>query len=58
MFGWIIDKYGARMGFAISIIWWSVGPSPHAFAVGVKSMGLSRIILGLGDGNFPPASRR
>ena len=25
MFGWIIDKYGARMGFAISIIWWSMG---------------------------------
>lgn len=56
MFGWIIDKYGARMGFAISIIWWSVGAISHAFAVGVKSMGLSRIILGLGEGGNFPAS--
>ena len=56
MFGWIIDKYGARMGFAISIIWWSVGALSHAFAVGVKSMGLSRGILGLGEGGNFPAS--
>lgn len=56
MFGWIIDKYGARMGFAISIIWWSVGAISHAFAVGVKSMGLSRIVLGLGEGGNFPAS--
>ena len=56
MFGWIIDKYGARLGFAISIIWWSVGALSHAFAVGVKSMGLSRVILGLGEGGNFPAS--
>lgn len=56
MFGWIIDKYGVRMGFAISIIWWSVGALSHAFAVGVKSMGLSRVILGLGEGGNFPAS--
>lgn len=56
MFGWIIDKYGARMGFAISIIWWSVGALSHAFAVGAKSIGLSRVILGLGEGGNFPAS--
>lgn len=56
MFGWIIDKYGARMGFGISIIWWSVGALSHAFAVGAKSMGLSRVILGLGEGGNFPAS--
>lgn len=56
MFGWIIDKYGARMGFAISIVWWSVGALCHAFAIGVKSMGLSRIVLGLGEGGNFPAS--
>lgn len=56
MFGWIIDKYGARLGFAISIVWWSLGALTHAFAIGVKSMGLSRIILGLGEGGNFPAS--
>lgn len=56
MFGWIIDKYGARLGFAISIVWWSVGALCHAFAIGVKSMGFSRIVLGLGEGGNFPAS--
>lgn len=55
-FGWIIDKYGARMGFAISIVWWSVGAIIHAFAVGVKSMGFCRVMLGLGEGGNFPAS--
>lgn len=54
LFGWIVDKYGAKLGFAISIAWWSVGAMLHALAGGVKSMGACRIVLGLGEGgNFP-----
>ncbi len=56
MFGWIIDKYGARMGYAISIVWWSVGAICHACAIGVKSMGACRVLLGLGEGGNFPAS--
>ncbi len=56
MFGWIIDKYGARIGYAISIVWWSVGAICHACAIGVKSMGACRVLLGLGEGGNFPAS--
>lgn len=56
LFGWIIDKYGSRIGFAISIIWWSLGAILHAFAIDVKSMGICRIVLGLGEGGNFPAS--
>ncbi len=54
MFGWIVDKYGAKLGFAVSIAWWSIGAMLHSLAVGVTSMGACRVILGLGEGgNFP-----
>lgn len=54
LFGWIIDRFGTRIGFAISIAWWSTGAILHALAIGVKSMCMSRIVLGLGEGgNFP-----
>lgn len=56
LFGWIIDKYGARRGFALAIIWWSLGAIAHALATGVKSMGLCRVLLGLGEGGNFPAS--
>lgn len=54
LFGWIVDKYGAKLGFAVSIAWWSIGAMLHALAVGVTSMGACRVVLGLGEGgNFP-----
>ncbi len=56
VFGWIIDKYGARRGFALSIVWWSAGAMLHALATGVKSMGVCRVFLGLGEGGNFPAS--
>ncbi len=56
MFGWIIDRFGARMGYALSIVWWSIGAACHALACGVKSMMFCRILLGLGEGGNFPAS--
>ncbi len=56
LFGWIIDKFGTRMGYAISIIWWSLGAICHACAIGVKSMMGCRVLLGLGEGGNFPAS--
>ncbi len=56
LFGWIIDRYGARIGYALSIVWWSLGAMCHACAVGVKSMGFCRVLLGLGEGGNFPAS--
>jgi ACS family hexuronate transporter-like MFS transporter len=54
--GKLIDKYGTRIGYAVSIAWWSLAAAGHALAGGVLSLGVWRAVLGLGEsGNFPAA---
>jgi MFS transporter, ACS family, hexuronate transporter len=56
LFGRLIDKIGTRLGYAISIIIWSVAAMFHALATGTLSFGIARTALGLGEaGNFPAA---
>ena len=55
--GWMMDRVGTRIGYAISLIVWSLAAAGHAFGWG--SFGGSRparFALGLGEsGNFPAA---
>jgi ACS family hexuronate transporter-like MFS transporter len=56
LFGRLIDKIGTRLGYAISIIIWSVAAMFHALATGTAGFGIARTALGLGEaGNFPAA---
>ena len=56
LFGRLIDKIGTRLGYAISIIIWSVAAMFHAMATGTLGFGIARTALGLGEaGNFPAA---
>jgi ACS family hexuronate transporter-like MFS transporter len=56
IFGRLIDKIGTRLGYAISIIIWSVAAMFHALATGTLGFGIARTALGLGEaGNFPAA---
>jgi ACS family hexuronate transporter-like MFS transporter len=56
LFGRLIDKIGTRLGYAISIIIWSVAAMFHALATGTMGFGIARTALGLGEaGNFPAA---
>lgn len=55
-FGRIIDKIGTKLGYAISIVLWSIAAILHAFATGTMSFAFMRAFLGLGEsGNFPAA---
>ncbi|AKD54239.1 MFS transporter [Spirosoma radiotolerans] len=55
-FGWFIDKVGTRIGYAVTIVWWSVAGMLHALARSVFGFGLARVGLGLGEaGNYPAA---
>lgn len=55
-FGWFIDKVGTRVGYAITIVWWSVAGMLHALARSVFGFGVARVGLGLGEaGNYPAA---
>lgn len=52
--GRIIDAIGTRMGFAITMVWWSLAAMGHALARGAMSFGVARFLLGAGEaGNFP-----
>lgn len=54
--GWMIDKLGTRLGYAISLTVWSLAAAAHALAGSVSGFIAARFLLGLGEaGNFPAA---
>jgi len=56
LFGWLIDKYGAKVGYAISIAAWSLAAMGHAAVSSITGFIVARAALGLGEGgNFPSA---
>jgi MFS transporter, ACS family, hexuronate transporter len=56
--GYLVDRFGAKLGYGVSVVWWSLAAIGHAFAHTVGSFGFWRGMLGLGEsGNFPTAMR-
>jgi ACS family hexuronate transporter-like MFS transporter len=54
--GRIMDRLGTRLGFSLTIAWWSAAAMLHATASSILSFGLFRFLLGLGEaGNWPGA---
>uniref|UniRef100_A0A372IT14 MFS transporter n=1 Tax=Paracidobacterium acidisoli TaxID=2303751 RepID=A0A372IT14_9BACT len=54
--GRIIDRVGAKVGYALSITLWGLASISHIFARSVVAFGAARFALGLGEaGNFPAA---
>ncbi|SDE41923.1 MFS transporter, ACS family, hexuronate transporter, partial [Pricia antarctica] len=57
-FGWLIDKWGTKLGYSISITVWSVAGMLHAVVRSVFGFSLARVGLALGEaGNFPAAMK-
>jgi ACS family hexuronate transporter-like MFS transporter len=55
-FGWFIDRYGTKIGYAVSIAAWSIAAAGHALVFSVGGFITARVFLGLGEaGNFPAA---
>ena len=55
-FGAFIDRFGTRVGYALSIAAWSLAALGHAFVGSVSGFFTARVLLGLGEGgNFPSA---
>jgi ACS family hexuronate transporter-like MFS transporter len=55
-FGWFIDRYGTKLGYAVSIGAWSLAAMAHALVFSYGGFLAARIALGLGEGgNFPSA---
>ncbi len=54
--GRFIDAVGTRIGYALSMVLWSIAAAGHALVGTVFGFGVARFSLGLGEsGNFPAA---
>jgi ACS family hexuronate transporter-like MFS transporter len=56
--GRIVDALGTRAGYALFIAWWSAATVLHGAANSVMGLGISRFLLGLGEGGGFPASAK
>jgi ACS family hexuronate transporter-like MFS transporter len=56
--GRLIDKIGSKIGYAVTIVVWSIAGMLHAFARSAFGFGIARLGLGIGEaGNFPAAMK-
>jgi MFS transporter, ACS family, hexuronate transporter len=56
LFGALIDRYGTKIGYAVSITAWSMAAMGHALVGSISGFLFARVALGLGEGgNFPSA---
>lgn len=56
--GWLIDRFGPKIGYTIAILIWTIGHVAHGFASSVASFMVARIVLGFGEaGHFPSVVR-
>ena len=47
--GWLIDRIGTRMGFALIMGWWSLAAILHTLGNSVASFAACRFLLGIGE---------
>lgn len=56
--GWLIDRFGPKIGYSIAISIWTIGHIAHGFAGSIASFMAARVILGVGEaGHFPSVVR-
>src|SRR3984957_4134330 len=56
--GKFLDTVGTKVGFAVSMTWWSVACALHGFAQGLTLLVMARLLLGMGEGAAFPAATR
>jgi ACS family hexuronate transporter-like MFS transporter len=56
VFGWFVDRYGTKIGYAVSLILWSLAAIGHGAVGSVRGFFAARVALGVSEGgNFPAA---
>jgi len=56
--GYVIDRFGPKIGYSIAITIWTVGHVAHGFGGSVASFMSARAVLGIGEaGHFPAVVR-
>lgn len=58
LMGWLIDRFGPKIGYAIAITVWTIGHVAHGFAGSITGFMAARVMLGVGEaGHFPAVVR-
>lgn len=55
-FGWLVDRFGTKIGYALSISLWSIAAAGHSIVGSVGGFLTARVALGLGEGGGFPSS--
>ena len=51
--GWLMDRWGVRLGLGAAVLWWSIATGLHGWARSGLDLGLLRFWMGTGEcGNF------
>jgi MFS transporter, ACS family, hexuronate transporter len=51
--GWLMDRWGVRIGLTFAVLWWSIATGLHGFARSGFGLGFLRFWMGTGEcGNF------
>ena len=56
--GRIVDILGSKIGYAIIVVWWSLANMLNGLVSSVMGLGISRFLLGMGEGGGFPASAK
>src|SRR5437016_9737143 len=54
--GWVIDRLGTRLGYALAMVFWSLASMGTALASSLTGFAVSRFALGFGEAAVFPAS--
>ena len=56
--GWLIDRFGTRVGLAVSVGLWSLSNAMHGMVQNAWHLGTARFFLGIGEGGcFPGVAK-
>jgi D-galactonate transporter len=56
--GWFIDRVGARIAYAVAVVWWSLFTAAAALARGFGSLFGFRLLLGIGEAPAYPCNAK
>ena len=56
--GWLVDRYGVKLPYAFSFLFWCIASAATAFTRSVPQLITLRILLGIGESVVAPASYR
>jgi MFS family permease len=56
--GWVVDRYGARLPYALGFLLWSLVSAASALVNSIRQLFLLRLLLGVGESVITPAGMR